>query len=231
MFEILEEPNLHENSNLAFQPSFIILPKRSKFLISFLLKCEGFEKKNCYLDVFKASYTFSKLEIGTSVILSHYKNESIMGCDLVFGVVVHRMAGCILRLLVVSCFFHKLTHNILFATGFVKIVSSIISYSNYISNFNTQNTSSSINFLKAAEIIKKPKKNIVLIPNIENCHRIKIWGCLGNMQYRATFKDYFCLLETSIFAKRKGSTYASAIEKNIALILTHRSQNLILNLS
>lgn len=177
------------------------------------------------------TWTFSKLEIGTSVILSHYKNESIMGCDLVFGVVVHRMAGCILRLLVVSCFFHKLTHNILFATGFVKIVSSIISYSNYISNFNTQNTSSSINFLKAAEIIKKPKKNIVLIPNIENCHRIKIWGCLGNMQYRATFKDYFCLLETSIFAKRQGSTYASAIEKNIALILTHRSQNLILNLS
>ena len=81
-----------------------------------------------------------------------------MGCDLVFGVVVHRMAGCILCLLVVSSFFHKLTHNMFFATGFVKIVSSIISSSNYISHFQTQNTSSNIIiFLKAAEIIKKPK--------------------------------------------------------------------------
>ena len=136
------------------------------------------------------------------MILSQYKNESIMGCDLVFGVVVHRVAGCILRLLVVSSFFHKLTHNILFATGFVKVVSSIISFSNYISHFLTQNTSSDlIIFLKAAEIIKKPKENIFLIPNMENWYRVKIWGCLRNMQYRAMFKDYFCLLETSSFVK------------------------------
>ena len=66
VFEVLEEPNLHENGNLVSQPSFMMLLKRCKFLMSFLPKYECFEKKSCYLDVFKArdtSYDISlKLE-------------------------------------------------------------------------------------------------------------------------------------------------------------------------